>query len=71
MVMLPNKDEVRGKIDKTMGTVKERIGRENADPDLEDEGAAQRTAGGIEQGVGKAKRKVGEALKDLGKKINR
>ena len=68
--MRPNDDEIRGKIDQASGTVKERVGRATGDPDLEDEGAGERIGGNIEEGVGRARRKTGEALKDLGKKIN-
>jgi len=68
--MRPNDDEIRGKIDQASGTVKEHIGRATGDPDLEDEGAGERIGGNIEEGVGRARRKTGEALNDLGKKIN-
>ena len=66
-----NEDEVRGKIDQAAGNVKEKIGRAQNDPVLEEEGADQRAAGDIEHGVGKARRKVGEAVKDVGNKIGR
>ncbi len=68
--MRPNEDEIRGKIDQAGGAVKEHIGRATGDVDLEDEGAGQRISGNIEEGIGKARRKTGEALKDLGKKLN-
>ena len=68
--MRPNEDEVRGKIDQAKGTVKEHIGRATGDVELEDEGAGERISGNIEEGVGRARRKTGEALKDLGKKLN-
>ncbi len=65
-----NDDEVRGKIDQASGTVKETLGRSMNDPLLEEEGADQRASGKLEAGFGKARRKVGEAIKDVGKKIN-
>lgn len=68
--MKPNDDEVRGKIDQVKGDVKERLGRATGDPDLQDEGTADRIGGKIEEGVGTARRKTGEALKDLGRKLN-
>jgi uncharacterized protein YjbJ (UPF0337 family) len=68
--MGPNDNEVRGKIDQVTGTAKEHIGRATGDVDLQDEGAAERISGNIEEGFGRARRKTGEALKDLGKKIN-
>jgi len=68
--MLPNRDEIRGKVDQATGTVKEHIGRATGNVDLEDEGAAQRITGNVEAGIGRARRKTGEALKEIGKKIN-
>ncbi|MBV9494516.1 MAG: CsbD family protein [Acidobacteria bacterium] len=67
--MIPNEDEVRGQIDKAAGTVKEHIGRATNDPILESEGADQRSAGEVEHGIGKARRKVGEVIKDIGDKL--
>ena len=69
--MRVNKDEIRGKVDKAVGNEKEAVGRANGDVVLENEGADQRLGGSIEEGVGKARRKVGEALNDLGKKLNK
>ena len=69
--MRVNKDEVRGKVDKAVGSVKEAVGRANGDVVLENEGAGQKVGGAIEEGIGKARRKTGEALADLGKKLNR
>jgi len=68
--MVPNDNEVRGKLDKVAGNVKERVGRATGDVALENEGADQRIGGSIEDGVGKARRKIGEGLKDLGRKLN-
>ncbi len=68
--MRPNEDEIRGKIDQAAGKAKEHIGRATGDVDLEDEGAGQRIGGNLEEGIGRARRKTGEALKEIGKKIN-
>jgi uncharacterized protein YjbJ (UPF0337 family) len=64
-----NDDEVKGKIDQTVGKVKEAVGHTAADPVLEEEGADQRAAGDVQHGIGKARRKVGEAVSDIGKKL--
>ena len=64
-----NKDEVDGKIDQTKGKVKEKIGELNNDEQLRDEGTADRAAGEVEEAFGKGRRKVGDAIKDVGKKI--
>ena len=64
-----NKDEVRGKTDQVKGKIKESVGNATDDEQLRDEGTADRAAGEIEEGFGKGRRKVGEALHDLGDKI--
>jgi uncharacterized protein YjbJ (UPF0337 family) len=68
--MRMNRDEVKGKIDQASGAVKEKTGRAMGNPNLENRGADQRASGKIEAGFGKARRKVGEALKEAGKKAN-
>ena len=64
-----NKDEMKGKIEKAKGYVKEKAGQAIGNRDVEAEGAADRTAGKAQESFGKGKRKAGEALEDLGKKI--
>jgi uncharacterized protein YjbJ (UPF0337 family) len=66
-----NKDEVRGKVDQAKGRAKEAVGDLSNDEQLRDEGAAEESAGNVEEAVGKGRRKVGEAVKDLGNKIGR
>jgi uncharacterized protein YjbJ (UPF0337 family) len=68
---LPNRDEVEGKFDQAKGTVKENVGRALNDRDLETEGSADRAEGNIREGFGTAKRKVGEAVEDVGDAIKR
>lgn len=68
---LPNRDEVEGKWDQTKGRVKEGLGRALDDEDLEAEGAADRAGGNVQEGFGKARRKVGEAIEDVGDAIKR
>ncbi len=68
---LPNKDEVEGKFDQAKGAVKENVGRATGDVDTEAEGAAERDGGHVQEGFGKAKRKVGEAIEDIGDAIKR
>jgi len=66
-----NKDEVRGKADQVKGKIKESVGNATDDDQLRDEGAAHNAAGNVEETLGKGRRKVGEALNDLGDKIGR
>ncbi len=63
--------EVRGKVKKTKGRVKEAVGILSGDKKLEREGSLERAQGAVEEGLGKARRKVGEVLTNLGKAIGR
>jgi uncharacterized protein YjbJ (UPF0337 family) len=68
---LPNRDEMEGKFDKAKGSVKETVGRAVNDRDLENEGRADRAGGKVEEGFGKARRKVGEAIEDIGESVRK
>jgi uncharacterized protein YjbJ (UPF0337 family) len=68
---LPNKAEVRGKINKAKGTVKENIGNAVGNRRMENDGAADRRAASVQETLGKARRKVGDAVKDLGNKMRK
>ena len=65
----PNRDEVEGKFDQAKGALKENVGRAVGDREMEAEGAADRASGNVQEGFGTAKRKVGDAVKDIGDKI--
>ena len=66
---LPNRDEMEGKFDQVKGKTKEGIGRALDDNELEAEGRAEHTGGNVKEGFGKARRKVGEAIEDVGEKL--
>ena len=66
-----NRDEVRGKADQVKGRVKEEVGDMMDDDRLENEGRGERAAGEVEERLGKGRRKIGNAIKDLGHKIGR
>ena len=66
-----NKDEVRGKVERVKGRVKEEVGEATNDERLRDEGIADQAEGAVEEGFGKGRRKIGEALNELGDKIGR
>jgi uncharacterized protein YjbJ (UPF0337 family) len=68
---LPNRDELEGKFDKAKGGIKENVGRAVNDRDLENEGKADRASGDVKEAWGKGKRKVGEALEDIGEAIKK
>ena len=63
---LPNRDEVEGKWDQAKGKTKETIGKAIDDEELEAEGSADRVKGNVKEGLGTARRKVGEAIEDVG-----
>ena len=67
----PNKDEVEGKFDQAKGAVKENVGRAIDNEEMETEGAAERAGGHVQEGYGTAKRKVGEAIEDVGKAVGK
>jgi uncharacterized protein YjbJ (UPF0337 family) len=68
---LPNKDEIQGKFDQVKGAAKETVGRAVDDRELEHEGQADQTGGDIREGFGKARRKVGETIEDIGEKVRK
>jgi len=68
---LPNKDELEGKFDQAKGKTKETIGRAIDDKDLESEGQVDNAGGKVQEGFGTARRKVGEAIEDVGDSIKR
>ena len=66
-----NRDEVRGKADQVKGRMKEKVGDLKGDERLRNEGQSDRATGEMEEGFGRGRRKVGEAIKDIGNKIGR
>ena len=46
------KDEIKGKFHEVKGEVKAKVGQVTNNPDLEDEGEAEHTAGKVEKKVG-------------------
>ena len=65
----PNSDEMEGKYNQAKGSVKEGLGRLTGDDDLQAEGSADKMKGDVQEGYGTAKRKVGEAIEDVGDAI--
>jgi uncharacterized protein YjbJ (UPF0337 family) len=66
-----NRDELDGKTDQLKGKIKQGVGDLTDNERLHDEGVADEAAGDVQEGYGKAKRKVGEAISDLGDDIKR
>lgn len=67
----PNKDEMEGKYDQAKGSIKEGLGRLIGDDDMRAEGSADKIKGDVKEGWGGTKRKVGDALEDVGDAIKR
>ena len=68
---LPNNDEIEGKFDQAKGSVKETVGRVVNDGELENEGRGDRAEGEVQEGFGTARRKIGEAVEDIGDAIGK
>ena len=66
-----NRDELEGKVEAAKGRVKQAVGDLTDDEQLRNEGIADETAGETQDAIGRGRRKVGEAIKDLGDKIKR
>ena len=65
-----NKDELKGKVKQIKGAVKQEIGARTGDPALANQGDNDRAAGEMQERFGKGKRKIGEAIERIGRKVN-
>ena len=66
-----NRDEAQGKAEEIKGRVKSAAGDLTDDPDLRAEGDAEELGGKVQGGIGKARRKVGNAINDVGNAIKK
>ena len=66
-----NKDEVRGRADRVKGQMKETVGKASDNERLRNEGVADQAGGRVQEGLGRGRRKVGDAIKNVGRKIGR
>jgi uncharacterized protein YjbJ (UPF0337 family) len=66
-----NRDELKGRKDQVVGKMKQAVGDLADDDRLRDEGVADEVAGNVQEGFGRARRKVGEAIEDLGEDLKR
>jgi uncharacterized protein YjbJ (UPF0337 family) len=67
--VMPNEDELKGKLNQAKGNIKQGVGKMTGDERLREEGVADEAAGEVQEGVGTIKRKVGDAVKDVGDRI--
>jgi uncharacterized protein YjbJ (UPF0337 family) len=63
---MKNRDELEGQKDQVKGKVKQAWGDLTDDERLHDEGVADEAAGNVQEGIGRARRKVGEVIEDIG-----
>ncbi len=68
---MKNRDELDGKGDQIKGRAKQAWGDLTNNERLHDEGVADEASGNVQEGLGKARRKVGEAIEDIGKDLKR
>ena len=66
-----NKDEMKGKIDQARGRTKKAVGDLRNDERLRNEGEADEASGRVQESIGKGRRKVGEAIQDIGKNLKK
>jgi uncharacterized protein YjbJ (UPF0337 family) len=66
-----NRDELEGKTEALKGKVKQAVGDLTKDPDLHDEGVVDEAAGKTQDAFGRGRRKVGEAIQDIGNAIKK
>jgi uncharacterized protein YjbJ (UPF0337 family) len=66
-----NRDETDGRSKQVKGNLKQAAGKVLDDEKLHDEGVADEAEGDVQEGFGKGRRKVGEALNDLGDRLKR
>jgi len=66
-----NRDELEGKAQALKGKVKQAAGDLTDNPQLHDEGVADEVAGKTQDALGRVRRKVGEAVKDIGTAIKK
>jgi uncharacterized protein YjbJ (UPF0337 family) len=66
---MKNQDELEGQSEQVKGRVKQAWGDLTDDERLRNEGAQDEVAGNVQEGIGRARRKVGEAIQDMGDKL--
>ena len=68
---MKNRDELEGQKDQVKGRVKQAWGDLTGDEQLREEGITDEAAGDVQEGFGRARRKVGEAIEDIGEDLKR
>ena len=66
-----NQDELKGKAEALKGKVKQAAGDLTDDEQLHDEGVVDEAAGNTREVIGRGRRKVGEAIEDIGEELKK
>ena len=66
-----NRAELEGKAEALKGKIKQATGDLTNNPALHDEGAADEVAGKTQEALGSVRRKVGEAIEDVGNAVKK
>ena len=62
---------MHGRVARIVHAVKESVGNLNGDEKLREEGQDDQAAGKVQEAFGTARRKVGEAVEDIGKAVKK
>ena len=68
---MKNQDELDGKAEQVKGKMKQAWGDLTDNERIHDEGVADEASGEVQEGFGRARRKVGEAIEDIGETLKR
>ena len=64
-----NRDELKGKGEQLKGRAKQAVGDLTNDEQLRNEGAADEVRGEVQEGFGRARRKIGEKVEEIGERL--
>lgn len=66
-----NRDEIKGRGEQLKGSAKRKMGDLTDDERLRSEGEGDRMRGQVREGFGRGKRKIGEAMEDVGERMKK
>ena len=66
-----NRDEMKGRTESIKGKMKQAAGDLADDEQLRDEGVVDEAVGDTRETIGRGRRKVGEAIEDIGDRLKR
>ena len=64
-----NREEIKGKVEKAKGYVKDKAGELMNDPELETEGEIERAKGTVRENVGRVTRKAKDGVEEIAEEI--